>query len=115
VFDLDTDQQKPYAVLTGDTLFVGDVGRPDLRASLGWSATELGRHLYHSLGTKLMTLPETTLVDPVHGAGSAWIQEPSGIGRRSRRLGGGEAAARRRSTVGQSAIVQATSDSRLTT
>jgi hydroxyacylglutathione hydrolase len=70
VFDLDTDQEKPYAVLTGDTLFVGDVGRPDLRASLGWSATELGRLLYHSLGTKLMTLPDTTLVYPAHGAGS---------------------------------------------
>src|SRR5271165_6136649 len=38
VFDLKKDADKPYAVLTGDTLFIGDVGRPDLRASLGWTA-----------------------------------------------------------------------------
>ncbi len=38
VFDLQKDAAKPYAVLTGDTLFIGDVGRPDLRASLGWTA-----------------------------------------------------------------------------
>ncbi len=38
VFDLAKDAAKPYAVLTGDTLFIGDVGRPDLRASLGWTA-----------------------------------------------------------------------------
>ena len=70
VFDLDTDRETPYAVLTGDTLFVGDVGRPDLRASLGWSATDLGRLLYRSLRTRLVTLPETTLVYPAHGPGS---------------------------------------------
>src|SRR5205807_2345463 len=44
VFDLQKDPDKPYAVLTGDTLFIGDVGRPDLRASLGWTAQELGHH-----------------------------------------------------------------------
>src|SRR5215831_2809175 len=49
VFDLQKDSAKPYAVLTGDTLFIGDVGRPDLRASLGWTATELGGYLYGSL------------------------------------------------------------------
>src|SRR5277367_1337602 len=38
VFDLTKDRTNPYAVLTGDTLFIGDVGRPDLRASLGWTA-----------------------------------------------------------------------------
>src|SRR5512142_1954538 len=38
VFDLQKDRAKPYAVLTGDTLFIGDVGRPDLRASLGWTS-----------------------------------------------------------------------------
>ena len=70
VYDLDADGSDPYAVLTGDTLFVGDVGRPDLRASLGWSATELGRMLHHSLRTKLETLPDRTLVYPGHGAGS---------------------------------------------
>jgi glyoxylase-like metal-dependent hydrolase (beta-lactamase superfamily II)/rhodanese-related sulfurtransferase len=60
----------PVAVLTGDTLFVGDVGRPDLRASLGWSATELGAMLYDSLHAKLLTLPDATKVYPAHGAGS---------------------------------------------
>ncbi|HEX5234003.1 MAG TPA: MBL fold metallo-hydrolase [Silvibacterium sp.] len=70
VFDLKKDAAKPYAVLTGDTLFIGDVGRPDLRASLGWSAEELGGHLYESLHGKLLTLPDETLVYPAHGAGS---------------------------------------------
>ena len=46
--------EKPHAVLTGDTLFVGDVGRPDLRASLGWSAADLGSMLYDSLHQKLL-------------------------------------------------------------
>src|SRR5207247_1339446 len=49
VYDLDRNEQDAYAVLTGDTLFIGDVGRPDLRASLGWSAEELGGLLYDSL------------------------------------------------------------------
>ena len=70
VFDLARDGERPYAVLTGDTLFVGDVGRPDLRASLGWTAEELGGYLYDSLHEKLMTLPDETLVYPAHGAGS---------------------------------------------
>jgi rhodanese-related sulfurtransferase/glyoxylase-like metal-dependent hydrolase (beta-lactamase superfamily II) len=70
VFDLARDAVRPHAVLTGDTLFVGDVGRPDLRASLGWSAEELGRLLFDSLHTKLLTLPDQTLVYPTHGAGS---------------------------------------------
>lgn len=60
----------PPAVLTGDTLFIGDVGRPDLRASLGWSAEELGGMLYDSLHAKLLPLPDDTLVYPAHGAGS---------------------------------------------
>ena len=60
----------PYAVLTGDTLFVGDVGRPDLRASLGWSAPQLAAMLYDSLHDKLERLPGGTLVYPAHGAGS---------------------------------------------
>jgi glyoxylase-like metal-dependent hydrolase (beta-lactamase superfamily II)/rhodanese-related sulfurtransferase len=70
VFDLDHSPDLPYAVLTGDTLFIGDVGRPDLRASLGWSAHDLGAHLYDSVHTKLMPLPGATLVYPAHGAGS---------------------------------------------
>lgn len=70
VFDLEKDPYKPYAVLTGDTLFIGDVGRPDLRASLGWSANDLGAHLYDSLHKKLLPLPDETLVYPAHGSGS---------------------------------------------
>ncbi len=60
----------PYAVLTGDTLFIGDVGRPDLRAALGWSAEDLAGMLYESLHEKLACLPDDTLVYPAHGAGS---------------------------------------------
>ena len=60
----------PHAVLTGDTLFIGDVGRPDLRVALGWSAADLGGLLYDSLRNKLLTLPDSTLVYPAHGAGS---------------------------------------------
>ena len=63
-------QTQPHAVLTGDTLFIGDVGRPDLRAALGWSATELGGMLFDSLHTKLLSLPDRSLVYPAHGAGS---------------------------------------------
>lgn len=70
VFDLRNDPAQPYAVLTGDTLFIGDVGRPDLRASLGWSANDLGSHLYDSLHNKLLRLPDETLVYPAHGSGS---------------------------------------------
>jgi rhodanese-related sulfurtransferase/glyoxylase-like metal-dependent hydrolase (beta-lactamase superfamily II) len=70
VFDRGKDAAIPQAVLTGDTLFIGDVGRPDLRASLGWSATELGALLFDSLHGKLLTLPDEVLVYPAHGAGS---------------------------------------------
>jgi hydroxyacylglutathione hydrolase len=70
VFDLAGDAALPHAVLTGDTLFVGDVGRPDLRASLGWSAESLGRMLYDSVRQKLLPLPDSTLIYPAHGAGS---------------------------------------------
>ena len=70
VFDRAKSETEPHAVLTGDTLFIGDVGRPDLRASLGFSANDLGAHLYDSLHNKLLTLPDATLVYPAHGAGS---------------------------------------------
>ncbi len=70
VFDPDHGEHHPYAVLTGDTLFIGDVGRPDLRASLGWSADQLASMLYDSLRDKLLPLPDDTLVYPAHGAGS---------------------------------------------
>ena len=61
----------PYGVLTGDALFIGDVGRPDLLASIGFTADELGRQLYDSIQHKLMRLPDDVRVFPAHGAGSA--------------------------------------------
>ncbi|MGZ5391828.1 MAG: MBL fold metallo-hydrolase [Mycobacterium sp.] len=61
----------PYGVMTGDTLFIGDVGRPDLLASIGFTRDELADKLYDSLHDKLMTLPDATRVYPAHGAGSA--------------------------------------------
>ncbi|GIX49431.1 MAG: MBL fold hydrolase [Candidatus Tectimicrobiota bacterium] len=70
VYDLARDATAPYAVLTGDTLFIGDVGRPDLLASIGLSAEELAGMLYDSLHSKLLALPDATLVYPAHGAGS---------------------------------------------
>ena len=70
VFDLDRSATEPQAVLTGDTLFVGDVGRPDLRVALGWSANDLGGLLYDSLRNKLLALPDGAAVYPAHGAGS---------------------------------------------
>jgi hydroxyacylglutathione hydrolase len=70
VYDLDESEAEPHAVLTGDTLFIGDVGRPDLRAALGWSATDLGGLLFDSLQSKLLPLPDASLVYPAHGAGS---------------------------------------------
>ncbi len=66
-----SDDDQPYAVLTGDTLFIGDVGRPDLLASFGVSKEELGHKLYDSIHHKLLTLPDDTRVYPAHGAGSA--------------------------------------------
>jgi hydroxyacylglutathione hydrolase len=70
VYNLDASDTQPHAVLTGDTLFIGDVGRPDLRAALGWSATDLGSMLFDSLHAKLLALPDQSLVYPAHGAGS---------------------------------------------
>lgn len=65
------DDTDPWGVLTGDTLFVGDVGRPDLLSSFGVTADDLGRSLYHSLRDKLLPLPDAVRVFPAHGAGSA--------------------------------------------
>ena len=70
VYDLDRSAAEPHAILTGDTLFIGDVGRPDLRAALGWSAGDLGALLFDSLHSKLLPLPDASLVYPAHGAGS---------------------------------------------
>jgi glyoxylase-like metal-dependent hydrolase (beta-lactamase superfamily II)/rhodanese-related sulfurtransferase len=67
------DDPVPHGVLTGDTLFVGDVGRPDLLAPAGadLSAEALARWLYRSLHGKLLVLPDATRIYPAHGAGSA--------------------------------------------
>ncbi|MCC3652365.1 MBL fold metallo-hydrolase [Streptomyces sp. S07_1.15] len=65
------DDEVAYGVLTGDALFIGDVGRPDLLASIGVTADELGRMLYDSVHNKLMALPDEVRVFPAHGAGSA--------------------------------------------
>jgi len=65
------DDAVPYGVLTGDALFIGDVGRPDLLASVGVTADELGSMLHDSVQNKLMGLPDEVRVFPAHGAGSA--------------------------------------------
>ncbi len=70
VHDLEKNRKQPQMVLTGDTLFIGDVGRPDLMASEGITEKELASMLYDSLHEKLMPLPDDTLVYPAHGAGS---------------------------------------------
>jgi hydroxyacylglutathione hydrolase len=82
-----TDTQRspePFAVLTGDTLFIGDVGRPDLAPN--HTPQQLAGLLYDSLHTKLLTLPDAVEVYPAHGAGS---------------LCGRQMSAERSSTIGQ--------------
>lgn len=61
----------PRKVLTGDTLFIGDVGRPDLAGARGFTPQAMAEMLYDSLHTKLLTLPDEVEVWPAHGAGSA--------------------------------------------
>ncbi len=61
----------PLKVLTGDTLFVGDVGRPDLAGSRGYTPDQMAGLLYDSLHQKLLTLPDAVEVWPAHGAGSS--------------------------------------------
>ena len=61
---------KPIRMFTGDTLFIGDVGRPDLIGSKGFTAEEMGAMLYDSLREKILPLPDETEVYPAHGAGS---------------------------------------------
>ena len=67
----ESESAPPHAVLTGDTLFIGDVGRPDLLSAAGMTSEELAGMLYDSLHEQLMTLPDETLVYPGHGAGSS--------------------------------------------
>jgi hydroxyacylglutathione hydrolase len=64
---------KQQAVFTGDTLFIGDCGRPDLREQAGAitaARADLAKQMFHSLRDKFMTLPDHVLVYPAHGAGS---------------------------------------------
>ena len=61
---------EPVKMFTGDTLFIGDVGRPDLVGSKGFTAEQMGAMLYDSLREKILPLPDETEVYPAHGAGS---------------------------------------------
>ena len=61
----------PSAVLTGDSLFIGDVGRPDLVNLGDGSTSDLARAMYHTVHEKLLTLPDQVVVMPAHGAGSS--------------------------------------------
>ena len=65
------EHQQPKALFSGDTLFIGDVGRPDLAVKSDLSKEDLASHLFDSLRTKIMTLPDDVVVYPAHGAGSA--------------------------------------------
>ncbi len=67
---LSDEEGKPYCVFTGDTLFVGDVGRPDLFSG-NLSKEELAAYLYDSLQNKIKTLPDNVIVYPAHGPGSS--------------------------------------------
>jgi hydroxyacylglutathione hydrolase len=69
-FLLRDETGNPHCIFTGDTLFIGDVGRPDLAISSSCTQEDLARQLYHSLRSKIMPLPDSTLVYPAHGAGS---------------------------------------------
>ena len=61
---------EPLKIFTGDTLFIGDVGRPDLIGSMGFTAEQMAGMLYDSLHEKILPLPDDTEVYPAHGAGS---------------------------------------------
>lgn len=65
------EEGQPHALFSGDTLFIGDVGRPDLAAGATATPEEMAATLYRSLRTKIMPLPDSVLVYPAHGAGSA--------------------------------------------
>jgi glyoxylase-like metal-dependent hydrolase (beta-lactamase superfamily II)/rhodanese-related sulfurtransferase len=70
-FLLRDEEGNPHAIFSGDTLFLGDVGRPDLAQKSDLTIEDLASHLYDSLRNKIMTLPDDTIVYPGHGAGSA--------------------------------------------
>lgn len=65
------EAQEPHCIFTGDTLFIGDVGRPDLAIKSTLTQEDLAGMLYDSLQHKIMPLPDSVLVYPAHGAGSA--------------------------------------------
>ncbi|MBU6177746.1 MAG: MBL fold metallo-hydrolase [Bacteroidetes bacterium] len=67
------EQSIPYCLFTGDTLFIGDVGRPDLaqKAASDLTQEKLAGYLFESLRNKIMPLPDSVIVYPAHGAGSA--------------------------------------------
>jgi len=71
LYDLAKSATAPHAIFSGDTLFIGDIGRPDLLVSVGMTAEQLASMAYDSLREKILTLPDETLVYPAHGAGSA--------------------------------------------
>ncbi|HEX7681623.1 MAG TPA: MBL fold metallo-hydrolase [Thermoanaerobaculia bacterium] len=66
-----SENGQPSKLMTGDTLFIGDVGRPDLAGSRGFTTEQMASMLYDSLRTKILTLPDDVEVWPAHGAGSA--------------------------------------------
>ena len=68
IFD---ENEKEYALFSGDTLFIGDVGRPDLAQKSELTMEDLAGMLYDSLNNKIKTLPDHVLIYPAHGAGSA--------------------------------------------
>ena len=71
-FLLIDENGKEHSIFTGDTLFIGDVGRPDLaQKAMDMTQEQLAGWLYDSLRTKIMTLPDDVIVYPAHGAGSA--------------------------------------------
>ncbi|NNE56313.1 MAG: MBL fold metallo-hydrolase, partial [Flavobacteriales bacterium] len=70
-FLLFDENGKEHSVFTGDTLFIGDVGRPDLAIKSDLTKEDLAGYLFDSLRNKLMTLPDEVIVYPAHGAGSA--------------------------------------------
>ena len=70
LFDTSISGDSPVAIFSGDTIFNGDVGRPDLLASFGFTQEELASQLYDSIYNKIMTLPDETIVYPGHGQGS---------------------------------------------
>lgn len=70
-FLLYNEQKEPYALFSGDTVFVGDVGRPDLAVKSDLSREDLAAMLYRSITQKILPLPDDVLLYPGHGAGSA--------------------------------------------